>query len=233
MTDEELEISILGLIYKISAITGVQIPDKETMPFLIEQMILAFKEKYSFFNADEILYSFRNYKTNEWGKNFNLNYVDDCIQQYKYRRKEVSLIEEGLIKPQIEYKENRVTDEEKAQDLIYYVQKYKENFYMKYNDDFMLLPLYLYDYLVDLNLLDVYPDDRKKELKEKAMDIRIDQINEETRCSASHTNNNPYFRIMQKKSFREKDFPEYELLKMENIYKKLVILDYIKDASKR
>lgn len=232
MTDQELEVAILGLILKISVINGVNIPDKQSMPILVDEMKIQFRNKYDMLNVDEIMFAFRNYKSNDWGKNFNLNYFDDIVQQYKYRRNEVSQLEEGYSKPkQIEHKPEQVTDKEKEQDLQYYIDKFKQT--DRFSNDFlMLLPLYLYDYMNDLNLTN-QSQEQKDWLLEKAIAIRIDQINEETRITPN--NQNGYYQLMLKKSMKEKNtdsFPEFEKQRVQNIYKKLIVFDYIKNAKK-
>jgi hypothetical protein len=232
MTQQEIEVAILALILKISVINGVNIPDKESMPILVEEMIIQFRNRYDMLNVDEIMYAFRNYKSNDWGKNFNLKYFDDIIQQYIYRRKEVSELEQGYSKPkEIEYIPVTITDDEMLEDLQYYVDKYHPA--DRFTNDFMmLLPLYLYDYMNDLNLIN-QSQEQKDWLMEKAIAIRVDQINEETRIT--NNNQNGYYQLMLKKSMKEKNvdsFPEFEKHRVENIYKKLIIFDYIKNAKK-
>lgn len=232
MTDEEIEVAILGLVLKISVINGVNIPDKQSMPILVDEMKIQFRNKYMMMNADEIMYAFRNYKSNDWGKNFNLNYFDDVVQQYLYRRKEVSQLEEGYSKPkQIEYIPVTITDEEMLQELEYYVAKYHPT--DRFSNDFMmLLPLYLYDYMNELNLIN-QSQEQKDWLFEKAIAVRIDQINEETRITPN--NQNLYYQLMLKKSMKVKNFdsfPEFEKQRVDNIYKKLIVFDYIKNVKK-
>ena len=60
MTDEELEVAILGLILKISVINGVNVPDKQSMPILVDEMKIQFRNKYDMLNFDEIMFAFRN-----------------------------------------------------------------------------------------------------------------------------------------------------------------------------
>lgn len=84
------------LIYIISIITGWQLPDPSTMMILKDQFEKKLVEAYENLNMDEFEFALRNYPVKDWGKDLNLNLIDEVICQYLEKRNELSKIEESL-----------------------------------------------------------------------------------------------------------------------------------------
>ncbi len=94
----------IGLLAKISVITGWSVPENEALNILADQFEKKLFESFQNVNPDEVEYAFRN-RSNEvkdWGKNLNLSLVDDVMIPYLEKRKIISQIEEQQKVKQIE-----------------------------------------------------------------------------------------------------------------------------------
>lgn len=65
------------------------------MDILIDQLHKKLTESYANVNAEEVEYAFRNNSgVQDWGKAINLNLIDEVMQPYLSRRRDLSKIEE-------------------------------------------------------------------------------------------------------------------------------------------
>lgn len=96
MTDDQLYTTVKTLLLKIHVITGWEIPERELMGILIDQLIKKIRESYELINTEEVEYAFRNNIVQEWGKAMNLNLIDEILQPFLIRRKQISDMEERL-----------------------------------------------------------------------------------------------------------------------------------------
>lgn len=100
LSETEIRLYATKLLITISLITGWSLPEEDThLQILIDQLSLKLKEGYSNLNVDEIEYSFRNYPVKDWGKNLNLNLIDEVMEGYREKRSEVSRMEESKAAP--------------------------------------------------------------------------------------------------------------------------------------
>lgn len=96
----KLTVAVRALLIQIHVITGWTFPaDKEFQDVLRNQFGKKLIEAYPNLNCDEIEYAFRNYPAKDWGKNINLNLIDEVIQPYLTKRWELSQLEDALSKP--------------------------------------------------------------------------------------------------------------------------------------
>jgi hypothetical protein len=97
LSNEKMFYEAGKLILKIAVITGWVIPVNEVLNVLIDQLAKKLKEGYGSLNVDEIEYAFRgNTSVKDWGKEMNLNLIDQVLQPYLDRRNEVSAMEQRL-----------------------------------------------------------------------------------------------------------------------------------------
>jgi len=84
MTDWEIKIWAKTLLLKINVITGWIIPDAEIMDILVDQFEKKLIEDYDMLNPEEIEYAFRKNGTliKDWGKEMNLNLIDQVLGPY-------------------------------------------------------------------------------------------------------------------------------------------------------
>jgi len=123
MPGTEINMRLYKMLLNINTICGWTFPAPELMDIFIEQLKLKFEESYRFLNIDEIEYAFRNYKAEDYGKNFNLHIFDTVIKNYLQDRKEVDQYEDN--KKEEIFIENKVeqTNEELMNEVIERLQR--------------------------------------------------------------------------------------------------------------
>lgn len=99
LSDVERLFAVKNILLKIHVITGWVLPTSELMNVLIDQFYKKIIEDYSELNPDEIEFAFRNKGTilKDWGKEINLNLIDEILIPYVNSRFEISKKEENLI----------------------------------------------------------------------------------------------------------------------------------------
>jgi hypothetical protein len=143
------------LILKIHIITGWTIPANESMQILEDQFTKKMVESYPTVNAEELEYAFRNNPVKDWGKNMNLNLIDEVMTPYLQQRKELSRIEETQARP-LELPAPEISDED-------YLEAVKSTY--KLTKDWRMIPVLAYDILVRKGLINLTKE-RKLEIKE-------------------------------------------------------------------
>lgn len=101
LTDLEILYAVKNILLKIHVITGWVLPVAELMNILIDQFFKKIKEDYNDLNPDEIEHAFRSKgtKIKDWGKEMNLNLIDEVLSLYIENRFEISDKEEKLLPP--------------------------------------------------------------------------------------------------------------------------------------
>lgn len=101
LNDLERLYAVKSLLLKIHVITGWVLPTAELMNILIDQFSKKVVENYSELNPDEIEFAFRNKGTmlKDWGKEINLNLIDEILSAYISERFDISKSEEKLLPP--------------------------------------------------------------------------------------------------------------------------------------
>lgn len=96
MNDSELSVWPKALLLKIHVITGWVIPTTDLLNILIDQFQKKLVEDYGNLNTEEIEYAFRRSGTiiKDWGKEMNLNLIDQVLIPYLGQRIEASAVEE-------------------------------------------------------------------------------------------------------------------------------------------
>jgi hypothetical protein len=126
------------LVLKIHIITGWTIPSEENQVILIDQFLKKMVESYPTVNADEMEYAFRNNPgVKDWGKNMNLNLIDEVMTPYLQTRKELSKIEERQAAP-LELPSPEISDAD-------YLDSIKATY--KHTKDWRIIPTLAYDIL--------------------------------------------------------------------------------------
>jgi hypothetical protein len=139
-----------ALMLKIHIITGWTIPSEENQAILIDQFQKKMVESYPNVNADEMEYAFRNNPVKDWGKNMNLNLIDEVMTPYLQTRKELSKIEERQAAP-LELPAPEISDEDFIESI--------KNLYKKTND-WRIIPVLAYDILNRENKIKLTKEDK-------------------------------------------------------------------------
>lgn len=166
MDDDEADAFAIATMFKISVITGWQMPDNELHESeLINQLKKIFDEKYSRVNIQEVEYAFRNHLQPDWGKFFNLGLLADVLDPYLAKRAEISALEERIkSKPkELPAPEITETDEER-------IQWARETYEATGNPLFISFELWP---LIKTRV--VLPENVKKELRKRAK-IMVDKM---------------------------------------------------------
>lgn len=97
----EMLFAVKNILLKIHVITGWVLPMAELMNVLIDQLTKKIREDYSELNQDEVEYAFRNKGTvlKDWGKEMNLNLIDEILVSYLDSRYAISKKEEEMKVP--------------------------------------------------------------------------------------------------------------------------------------
>lgn len=84
MSEWEIKKWAGALLLKINVITGWIIPEEEIMNILVDQFEKKLTEDYDMLNPEEIEYAFRKSGTmiKDWGKEMNLNLIDQVLAPY-------------------------------------------------------------------------------------------------------------------------------------------------------
>ena len=101
MDEKEMSLWPKALLLKIHVITGWVIPATELLNILVDQFQKKLLEDYWNLNTEEIEYAFRRSGTTikDWGKEMNLNLIDQVLIPYLQERIEASQNEEKRKRP--------------------------------------------------------------------------------------------------------------------------------------
>lgn len=111
MNDQEINLWPKALLLKIHVITGWVMPENQFFNILVDQFQKKLIEDYGNLNTEEIEYAFRKSGTiiKDWGKEMNLNLIDQVLIPYLSERVEASANEEKKKDPPVQ---KIYTDEE-------------------------------------------------------------------------------------------------------------------------
>ncbi|MBS1915693.1 MAG: hypothetical protein JST87_05410 [Bacteroidetes bacterium] len=134
-----------ALLVRIHAITGWIIPEAELKNVLIDQLTKTIEEKYSKMTSEEIEYAMRNFGTEiqDWGKMMNLSLIDQAVQPYLTKRRELSNLEEQIVEKKLIEQKEDLSDKS----MIDWLINTKQNI-EKEKWDWKWMPVSLYDFLV-------------------------------------------------------------------------------------
>ena len=98
LDDHQLATAAKILVIKIHMITGWVVPDDERRAILNDQFAKKLAEDYDMLNTEEIEYAFRKSGTTiqDWGKEMNLNLLDQVLLPYLNIRLQASATEEQI-----------------------------------------------------------------------------------------------------------------------------------------
>jgi hypothetical protein len=100
MNPNELKIWVEVFLLKISVITGWVLPSNEVvMTVLKDQFEKKLLEDYPSLNNEEVEYAFRHSDIQDWGKELNLNMIDQVLWPYELKRRRLSEEEERMQPP--------------------------------------------------------------------------------------------------------------------------------------
>lgn len=213
MNPEEIKLSSYSLIIKMNIITGWNILDKNLLEIFAEQFSLKLQESYSFLNQNEIEYAFRNFSQVDWGKNFNLNALDEVLRHYLTLRRELHQFEkEPLISLPMASQE--ISEKEMMQEVLEYLNR-KEL-------DLNFLPGYLYEYAEKLGLV--------KYSKEEKLSILEEAKNQRRNLLANYAKTNKIDDIIAFNQFcnmvKVDELDETEKLRVKELAKKIAFKKY-------
>jgi len=118
MNAQELIVWPKALLLKIHIITGWVIPSGDLLNILVDQFQKKLIEDYGNLNTEEIEYAFRKSGTviKDWGKEMNLNLIDQVLIPYLQQRIEVSANEEKRSKPPVQkiYTDEEIMDQRRG-----------------------------------------------------------------------------------------------------------------------
>lgn len=211
----------MALLIKISVITGWVLPTEEMLTTLVDQFRKKLAETYSNCNSEEIEYAFRNfsYHVKDWGKQVNLNMIDEVVQPYLLRRREQSVVEEQAAPPLLlsSKKENLSN----FGMLRWLAQEIR---FIKTGKPFELIPMELYEYLDKRGLITASKEEKFEYLR-KAATWRVGYLQKEVEGKSSLDN----LRTLERfRDMREKDnFTKEEYERLKAIAKKLLFFDLV------
>ena len=87
-----------GLLFRLHTITGWKLPEDDLfLNTLVSEFTQYLVEKCGDLNPEEISYAFRHYALDvqDWGKSMNISLIDKPLQEYRERRRQVSIFEEA------------------------------------------------------------------------------------------------------------------------------------------
>lgn len=182
MSAADLNTSALGLLFKISVITGWRLPeDAHAAEVLEQQFSLKMIESYPMCNSNEVEYAFRNNTSvKDWGKDMNLSLIDEVMKPYLSERMQASNAEMYVQKPK-ELLGVEMSNEEIIQDAkdIYYA-----------TGNFQYISYKVYDRLYNMGLLRVNPID-KEEIR-KSVNALVEKAFFEDKDLFFHTKREDY-----------------------------------------
>lgn len=118
MNEQELSLWPKALLLKIHVITGWVIPASDLLNILIDQFQKKLIEDYGNLNTEEIEYAFRKSGTiiKDWGKEMNLNLIDQVLIPYLQDRVEASTNEEKRKSPPVQkiYTDEEITNQRRG-----------------------------------------------------------------------------------------------------------------------
>ncbi len=101
LSDEELDVSVTGIIFKIAVICGCSLPDQEAHIAALENEFIIFLKDYGYgeLTTEEILSAFRmnsnglfDKKVETFGKVFNIDFAGSVIRQYYEKRSDLDRV---------------------------------------------------------------------------------------------------------------------------------------------
>lgn len=220
MSNDELLLSAYSLIVKMNVITGWAILDKKLLDIFAEQLSLKLSETYSFLNQNEIEYAFRTYSVNDWGKNFNLNALDEVLKPYLTLRRELH-VNESKAEILLPMASKEISQKEMIQDV--------EEYLAKDTLEVNLIPIYIYEYSEKLGLINLNRDE-KISIYEEAKSFRQREL-----CNSAKSNriddimaNNMFFEMVKKNEITDE-----EKFRLQNLSKKLAFKKYYESKKNR
>jgi hypothetical protein len=95
MDDLEVVGTLQGLLFRVKVVTGWRLPElPEERRVLYSELALHLQQKWATFNQEEVMYAIRNFSGTDWGKDVNVQLLDEALQHYADLRKELSKMEE-------------------------------------------------------------------------------------------------------------------------------------------
>lgn len=219
MSEEQIDVFGTAMLLKISVITGWTLPTEILLNLLEDQFKKKMLESYAECNAEEVEYAFRNYGcyVKDWGKQINLNLIDEVMRPYLAKRREQSVVEEHAAPPLL-----LSSKKEETSDFSMLRWLAEEIRFIKTGKPFELIPPKLYDYLDKRGKISV-TNEEKYEYLRKAAAWRLGQLQREVERKSDVDN----LRALEKfKSMKEKDnfsLEEFDRLKI--IAKKILFFD--------
>jgi hypothetical protein len=220
MSNDELLLSAYSLIVKMNVITGWAILDKKLLDIFAEQLSFKLCETYAFLNQNEIEYAFRTYSVNDWGKNFNLNALDEVLRPYLTLRRELH-INETKSQISLPMASQEISQKEMIQDV--------EEYLAKDGLEINLIPIFIYEYAEKLGYINLSRDEkisiyeeaktyRQRELSSNAKSNRIDDI----------MANNMFFEMVKKNEITDE-----EKFRLQNLSKKIAFKKFYESKKDR
>lgn len=221
MTEEQIDLWGDAMMLKISVITGWALPTDKLQTILVDQFKKKMTESYANCNPEEVEYAFRNYccLVKDWGKQVNLSLVDEVMQSYLAKRREISLAEnEKTLPPMIENKED-VSDKAMRDWFAEIVRRVKVG-----EITFEYMPPTLYDYLDKCGEI-IASKEEKWQYLQKSVACRAGQLQKEWEKDGSADN---YQALQNFRMMREKGcFVGDEVVRLKGLAKKLLFFDLV------
>lgn len=213
---ESTDLEIAETLMKIYVLIGLR---KHHQPsnFELKTLLEFIRETYGRMAKDELMVAFKLAVKNKLDiddinpyDQFSPVYLERIMRSYRSFVNKAYQEPQPVTQPMIEYK---ISNEEKLADIEHYRHSTLRT---------SLLPIYLYDWMIELCLITI-SDDLKNELTEKAYKIRESQLMDEAMIS---NDRREYRRFMQLKENGFNNMPFEEVAAIDSIYKKLIIKKY-------
>ncbi len=211
---------------RLSVITGWKIPESEVAQnLLIDEFKKKIQENYKHVNIEEFLWAIRNYAkySPNWGKELNLSLIDDILDRYLDQRQNVSIIEENQ---KLKNMEPIKTEKYDWQEIY---EKFRD---MDADDDYLhnIMPVGLYDWICKKRNIEISKEDKQVYFQKAIIHRRaylFDLI--------AHKSTNDRKEALKQFNHMvaEKKYSSVEMGHLQDLSKKLVVLDIMKKEKQK
>jgi len=219
MDDEQINRNGKALLIRISVITGWVLPTDEMLSILVDQFKKKMIESYANCNAEEVEYAFRNFGhfAKDWGKQMNLNLIDEVMRPYLEKRRQQSVVEEHAAPPLL-----IGTPAESISHFSMVRWLAREMRYVRTGKPWEFIPVELYDYFDKLGVIKA-TNEVKYSYLQQAVARRAAQLEKE--APLSKTAQDHYLRFKRMREMGCLSGNEAERVK--KMAKKLLFFDLV------
>jgi hypothetical protein len=217
LSQSELQVQLHQALIRLSVITGWIMPSDDIQDILFDEFKRKIIDCYGNMNIHELMWAIRycSKHVNNWGKELNLVLIDEILDIYLGKRREVSNIEEHKKKPQPMIEEQKELTEEQYQEFYDAVkaQSLKAEF----------VPVMLYDWLDKKGEVVISRED-KWDYVRRAIRRKISDLQEQISVKSTTER---LFELEKYKKMIESEVLNFHNEEVVNLSKKMIVHDYM------